>query len=242
VFSGGTLLTESLGEVVSLAAADFNGDGIDDLVVGSRQSTSLSQVYLLVYGATLETGPVETPTGPIIIEPIDVPAFGAVARLTITGSVHDVLAFDMKEDGNADIDIVIGSELGSTSGAVQVWHNRGSYNFGAGTGGSVAPSDQVDAGGAPLSLAAAKLDNDIFPDLIVGTRRSTSYDGQVVIYRGFGFLPDTGTVISSTGVGEIVTMTNADFNKDGAPDLAAGTRTSATTGKVVVFFNERQLP
>ena len=244
VFSGGSLVTESLGEVVSLAAADFNRDGIDDLVVGSRQSTSLSLVYLLVYGATLQTGPVEPvqPVVPIIIQPIDVPAFGAVARLSIPGSVHDVLAFDMKEDGSADIDIVIGSELGSTSGSVQVWHNRGSYNFGAGTGGSIAPSDQVDAGGAPLSLAAAKLDNDIFPDLIVGTRRSTSYDGQVVLYRNFGFLSDKGTVISSTGVGEIVTMTNADFNKDGAPDLAAGTRTSATTGKVVVFFNERQLP
>lgn len=245
VYAGGTLVTESLGEIVSLAAADFNGDGIDDLVVGSRQSASASQVYLLVYGATLETGPVE-PVEPIvpviIIEPIDVPAFGAVARLSITGAVHDVLAFDMKEDGNADVDIVLGSALGSTSGAVQVWHNRGSYNFGAGTGGSITPSDQVDAGGAPLSLAAAKLDNDIFPDLIVGTRRSTSYDGQVVVYRSFGFLPDTGAVISSTGIGEIVTMTNADFNKDGAPDLAAGTRTSATTGKVVVFFNERQLP
>ena len=59
------------------------------------------------------------------------------------------------------------------------------------------------------------------------------------MYRAFGFLPTNGTVLSSTSVGEVITGTTADFNRDGAPDLAVGTRTTATAGKVVVYFNVR---
>ena len=88
-------------------------------------------------------------------------------------------------------------------------------------------------------MVATTADNDVFPDLVVGTRNSAIYDGQVILYRAFGFLPTEGQVVSTTGVGEIVTMTSADFNKDGAPDLATGSRTSSTSGKVVVFFNQR---
>jgi hypothetical protein len=88
-------------------------------------------------------------------------------------------------------------------------------------------------------MIAAKVDNDVFPDFLVGTRQSTSYNGQVVLYRAYGYLPELGTVISSSGVGEIITMSAGDFNKDGAPDLATGTRSSATSGKVVIYFNQR---
>ena len=90
-----------------------------------------------------------------------------------------------------------------------------------------------------MSLVSAKVDNDVFPDIIVGTRNSDFYDGQLLVYRAFGFSPTNGTVISNSGVGEVVTTTTADFNKDGAPDLATGTRTSGSTGKVVIYFNEQ---
>jgi hypothetical protein len=207
-------------------------------------------VYLLVHGATPDTGiidptPVEGDSlkliDPIVPEPISLQPYAyAVQRLTTYGSVQAVLALDMMEDDSRDVDIVVGTALTNTSGVVEVWHHRQSYEFGAGNYGTVEPSDRADPGGAPLSLAAATADNDIFPDLLVGTRISEAYDGQVVLYRAYGYLPDSGDVISSMGVGEIVTMTVADFNKDGAPDLATGTRTSPSTGKVVVFFNERQ--
>ena len=240
-YEGGTPQSEALGEVVTLAAADFSGDGIDDLVVGSRESSSLSHVYLLVHGAVITYPESLQAQTEIIIVPIDLQDYNLAERLTVYGSVNDVLALDMKEDGNNDQDIVIASSLSSTSGTVQVWHNRGGYRFGLGTGGpSTSPNDQVDPGGAPLTLAVARVDNDVFPDIFAGTRTSTAFTGQVVLYRSYGFMPDTGEVISSSSVGEIVTMVAADFDKDGAPDLAVGSRTSVSTGKVVVFFNERQ--
>ena len=95
----------------------------------------------------------------------------------------------------------------------------------------------IDSHGAPLSLVSLFADNDIFPDIVVGTRIDGAYNGRVTLYRAFGFLPDVGQVISGDTVGEVVTMTAGDFNKDGASDLATGTRTAASTGKVVVFFN-----
>jgi len=239
MYSGGTPVSEALGEVVTLAAHDFSGDGVDDIVVGCRASSSVSHVYLLVHGAAFQDS-LQGGGGAIIV-PIELQYYTAVDRLTISGSISDVLALDMKEDGNNDTDIVVATSTSSTAGNVQVWHNRGGYRFGLGTGGpSVSPDDQVNPGGAPLTLSAAKVDNDVFPDLFVGTRTGTAYTGAVVLYRAYGFLPEKGTVISSSSVGEIVTMVSADFNKDSAPDLAVGSRTSVSTGKVVVFFNERQ--
>ncbi len=242
----GFLVTEAMGEVVSLAKSDFNGDGIDDLVVGARQSTSVSLVYVLVYGAGIQTGPTPEPgqgpgpgPGPIAIplpEFETLQDYAPVARLTAYGAVQDVLAVDMKEDDRRDTDIFIAGSMSSTTGYVQLWHNEGSYN--SGTSGRA--SDQVDPVGAPLCMTTTSVDNDIYPDLVVGTRDSDTYGGQVQVYRCYGFLPTSGTVISSTTVGEIVTMTAADFNQDGAPDLSTGTRTSPSTGKVVVFFNTRQ--
>jgi hypothetical protein len=245
VYSGGTLVTEAMGEVVALAKADFNADGIDDLVVGSRQSTSISQVYVMVYGAGIQTGPTPEPEGgsePSIIplpEPETLQDYAVVAHLAAYGAVQDVLALDMKEDDRRDVDILVASELQATSGLVTLWHNRGNNHFGGGETADTEASDQVDPHGAPMSLVATTADNDVFPDIVVGTRNSTAYDGQVLVYRAFGFLPSDGLVISSTGVGEVVTITAGDFNKDAAPDLATGTRTSASTGKVVIFFNQR---
>jgi len=74
--------------------------------------------------------------------------------------------------------------------------------------------------------------------LVVGTR-SALYSGTVLLYRAYGYLPSSPAQISGLNVGEVITMTNADYNKDGAPDLAVGTRTSATSGKVVIYFNQR---
>jgi hypothetical protein len=143
----------------------------------------------------------------------------------------------MMEDDGADVDIVLATELTTTSGIVEVWHNRGNNRFGFANTPETIPDDKIDPAGAPLSIVSLFADNDIFPDIIVGTRIDNAYNGKVVLYRAFGFLPDVGELLSGSDVGEVVTMTAGDFNKDGASDVATGTRTAASTGKVVVFFN-----
>jgi hypothetical protein len=158
--------------------------------------------------------------------------------IRITGILSDLLALDMKEDDRGDVDIVVAVGLAGDSGRLEVWNNRGNNHFGIGETADTTPDDTADPGGTPLSLVAAKIDNDVFPDIIAGTRNGL-YSGAVQLYRAFGYLPSTPQHVSTTQVGEVITMTSADYNKDGAPDLAVGTRTSATAGKVVIYFNQR---
>jgi hypothetical protein len=82
------------------------------------------------------------------------------------------------------------------------------------------------------------LDNDIFPDILVGTRRNTGFEGTVEYALGFGHLLSESIPITDTSLGAVLTMTDADFNMDGVKDLAVGTQTSSTGGKLFVFFRK----
>jgi hypothetical protein len=97
--------------------------------------------------------------------------------------------------------------------------------------------DWIDAGGEVLSLGTALLDPDVFPDVIAGLR-TTTYAGALHVYKGTGFLPSSGTAWSHSGSGEVVTLAVDDFNIDGRPDVAVGTRTAASTGALVVYFGQ----
>ena len=213
-------LLSNWGAVVSLASADFNADGWTDLVVGARTSADASKVYMLLHQGGSDAN------------------FALQATLQIQGALTDVLALDLLEDNLGDIDIVVATQTYDTAGRVELWHNRGDNHFGFGDFADEVPDDVADIPGSPLSLTMARFDNDVYPDLVVGTR-SALYSGTVLLYRAYGYLPSAPQQISGLNVGEVITMTNADYNKDGAPDLAVGTRTSATSGKVVIYFNQR---
>ena len=217
----GTL--SSFGEVVALKSGDFNGDGVDDLVAGVQMSSTYGYIVLMLFDAGAGYGQ----------------DYVIRSAFAVYGAIQDVHVVDMLEDDQNDLDILVAMEHSETTGLIEVWHNDSSYGFGVNDGVNVIPNDTADPGGAPLSITTMKVDNDIFPDVVVGTRNSATYNGEVVVYRAFGFLPLNGTVISSSGSGEIVTLTSDDFNKDGAADIAVGTRVSSTSGKVVIYFNEQ---
>lgn len=215
--------TAGFGETVCIATADFDANGKGDLVIGARISPTASMVYLLIY----DTGTVPGRS------------FALQTAIPVQGQVTDVRALDLFEDDQADVDILVSTEISTLAGRVEVWHNRGNNTFGFGDTPSIIPNDVAEIAGVPLSLATARVDNDVFPDLFVGTRSGTAYAGQVLLFRAYGYLPTTGTVISTNGVGEVITLTAGDLNKDGTPDIATGTRTSSTTGKVVIYFTQR---
>ena len=218
----GSLLL-GLGEVVTLAAADFNGDGDTDLALGCRTSASLSTVHVLTFDRERRRGS----------------DFDTMASFPVAGQIQDLLGLELYEDDRHDVDLVVATETASDAGLVQVWHNRSDGGFGDGDIPNLVPNDVADPGGSPLSLAAPNVDNDIFPDLLVGTRTGPSFTGGLVLYRAYGYLPATGTLISTTSVGEVITMAQGDLNRDGSPDIAAGTRTSGSSGRVILYYNVR---
>jgi hypothetical protein len=93
-----------------------------------------------------------------------------------------------------------------------------------------------------LCLAVDKYSRDIYPDIAVGLKNAGSYVGEIQIFECYGYIPSGASWSSSSvgSVGEVITVTVNDFNKDSRRDFAIGTRTSASQGTVVVFFNTTQ--
>jgi hypothetical protein len=52
-------------------------------------------------------------------------------------------------------------------------------------------------------------------------------------------LPSSGRQLNSSQyIGEVVTMDIGDFNSDNLKDVVVGTRSSATQGKLLIYFHD----
>ena len=217
-----------LGEVWGVDAGDVNGDGHKDIVVGTH--TSEYQGYVDVY---LNQG-----NGTMAWQ----------ARYLTLGAVNDVQLIDMMEDDGNDIDILAGTSSAANAGRVAVWFNTTGtfgqadttgYTFPVGVS-AVWPNDFVNPNAEALSLAAARVNPDIFPEVFFGTRKSAVYTGDALVMETFGMLPTSGRLLNKTiAIGEVVTMGLADFNVDNMLDLVVGTRFSATQGKLIIYFYDQ---
>jgi hypothetical protein len=143
----------------------------------------------------------------------------------------------MLEDTDGDLDIIAGTATGIGSGAIEVWHNNGDGTFGTLVEDHYEPSDTVHVAGEVLCLSVAKFDIDVYPDIAIGIK-TAAYSGNLKIFQCYGYMPSSGGEFTSANVGEVITLTVNDFNKDYRNDLAVGTRTSLSQGTVVVFFNQ----
>ena len=211
-----------LGEADAIALADVNGDGLDDLVAGSRQTVGVSMVsvYLRV--------PVQTG---IHFEPYQ--------AFPVQGNITDLAVLDMVDDDQGLPDIVVASEnTDEVSGHIELWLQHEDRRFGLPAGDQRSFDDYMITHGAPLVFYPEKVDNDIFPDLLIGTRVSNLYQGMVDLALGFGYLPSEPTLITPNPIGAVVTMTLNDFNLDNGTDLAVGTQNAATMGQVVIFYRQ----
>jgi hypothetical protein len=122
-----------------------------------------------------------------------------------------------------------------------VWLNKsGAYGKADSTGFSHepdttpnVPSSYFNADGEALAIGVSRLDADIFPEIVIGTRASLFYTGDLLIYRTVdGAVTNAKVNIA----GEVVTVDFADFNKDSNPDIVVTTRVSQTSGKLAIFF------
>lgn len=216
-----------LGEVWGVDAGDIDGDGRSDVVVGTHVSDyqGCVDVYLNQGAGTLAWS----------------------ARYLTLGAVNDVKLVNMMEDDGGDLDILAGMSSAPNAGWLACWHNTAGVFGRPGTTGYVFPAgvtdrwpnDAVAPDAEVLSLAAGRVNPDIFPEVFFGTRKSSFYTGDAYVMETFGMLPTSGRLLNTSSIGEVVTMELGDFNLDNLMDLVVGTRSSATQGKLIIYFYEQ---
>ena len=215
-----------LGAIWAVETGDIDGDGDDDIIVGSHVGSYAG--YIDIY----------TNTGYASGD------FDWHSRYRAMGAVNDLKVIDMKEDDGGEPDIIAAVTTADNAGRVLLWLNTGGTfgipdNTGFPFGPEVTPNwpdDYVNAQGEALCLAILYVNNDVYPDVAFGTRSSSLYSGDVYILVAYGTLPISGLQINQVESGEIISMDVGDFNKDSRPDIVVGTRSSATQGRLVAYF------
>ncbi len=215
-----------MGEVTAMALADFDGDGLKDLVVGTRTGSYSGELLFFKY-----------------VSKVNGARF--VWRNTVTlysDAVTSLAIADVGQDGWQDV--LVGTQRATNDGRVVYFRNRQPllpWVF--------EKRQEYDAPGIVLSMHTADLGgNSGLKDLIFGWRASdTVFTGGVsVLYLDVLGLPSNGVDPSGgTIAGMVPAITSANFNyglnttPSPSPyltDFAVGVKTSPTTGQLVVFI------
>ncbi len=213
----------TLGVVTAVATGDLDKDGYQDLVVGSNQGDYWGHIDIFYNDGA----------GQLVWK----------KRLLAKAGVNDISIVDVVSDALALPDILVGVSVAQNAGGVQVWINKlgvfgvadqSGYVFDSDTDPRI-PNRYLDADGEVLALTSTRLDADIYPEIILGTRTSLFYTGDLTIVRDI-----MGTVtalnIKNNIAGEVVTVDLGDFNRDSNTDIVVTTRNTATSGKLAIYF------
>lgn len=151
----------------------------------------------------------------------------ALAATYTTGTDQPVrvVTGDFDRDGALDLGVV--SQATSGSGSVRLFVNDGAGAFSA-AGAPIATADLT-----PRDAVAGDVDRDGALDLVVTNGAAASHSVSVFRNNGLGGL---GSRVEYDNIGSAKSLAVADFNDDGAPDLAVG---DATRRRVQVFLNDR---
>lgn len=191
----------ALGPGATIATGDMDGDGIPDIVT---LEPDVSQVDIVTVDAegNFTLAPVQSFT--------DIPAMTSIAIADVNG------------DGSNDVIISDGS--GSAAG-VRVLFNDGHGNLSA----DISYPSEATAGNGPVSVTAADVNGDGFPDLI--TANGSDGTVSVLINNGDGTF---AAPLSYPAGADPVAVAVADLNGDGFPDLAVA---DASGNSVQVLLN-----
>jgi hypothetical protein len=183
-------------EPVKMVTADFNNDGVPDVaVIGGFGTGPFNSLSVLL--GKRDGG----------FEPKSV--------ITLNGSVVDLVAADINQDGHIDL---LGADFGkpgSNPGGVTVLLGNGD--------GSFQPPETVTAGTNHFAIAVSDFNEDGKPDVVVSNR----HFGNPIV-DSFLLLPGDGKggfgtpsqIITFPGSDLIRSLQVGDFNRDGKMDIA----------------------
>ena len=222
----GSIPGNILGEVNCMAMADLNGDGKQDLIVGTKTGNYTGQLMLFRNNGKSAGSS----------------RFTLAQSFVIAGSVTCVVPTKVDYDGLTDL--IVGVQTAVGAGELQEFKNlmfAGLINM--------AYQRTYSAPGIPLSLVATDLGGVVgHDDLAMGWRQNeTSYIGGIrVLSLDLGRLPAVDSDPSAGSVTNMVpalTVNNFNYGIKPAPplppflsDVAAGVKVSALTGALVVFI------
>lgn len=216
----------------SMASGDFNGDGFDDIVVGSPGEENGGGLVHVLYGSSVglrtdgnqrwRQGEDNIPGGR---ENGD--AFGyAVAAGDFNNDGFDdiVIGVPGEDGGEGNLHILFGSGGGIGSGGNQVWVQ--------GEGGLPDENENNDLFG--ISLTTGDFNGDGFADIAAGSTGEDNGRGDVMIILGSSTGPtgfgsqrlrqETNGIPDQRESGDNfgAALASGDFNRDGFDDLAIG--------------------
>jgi hypothetical protein len=198
----------SVNGVFVVATGDLNGDGKADLVTVNVGPGTLSILFGNGDGTFTAAAPITLPgTGP-----------GGEAL-----AAESVVSGDFNRDGIPDLAVANGPRFSQGApGWVTILLGNGDGTF-------TAKAESPAAGGQPLFIVAADLNNDGIPDLVVSDMNSGYPElGNLTVLIGKGDGTFTPTAVSPQTGSIPYSVAVADFNGDGKPDLVTADAGSNT--------------
>jgi len=208
----------------SVAVGDFNGDGVADLAVASRESMAPAGVVTILTGS-INAGTITfTPSQSIVSMKGGQPTgANVVAVADFDGSGRDDLAVGAGTSPSSG-DMAAGATE-PTGDDLLVFLNR---NTASGDAFDSSPSQRFRVGATPNEIAVGDWNNDAHPDLAVLSPQS----GDLVSLLGDRAGHFTVKAINAT-VGALPrSLKVGDFNGDGFSDLATASFAASTVSVV----------